>query len=167
LGSKAFALTAILDGIKAIVAILIVRHFIAPHLLTDLRLWPEALTGVMVVIGHNWSLFLRFKGGAGTSAFVGAAIALWGWTLLIVVLCGVAALYVSSMASIGSLVAVWSVVLAFLLRSIIGNGSWEHSLFSVIAALLIVISLLPNISRLRAGSERRIWFGLNKRKHSE
>ena len=33
--------------------------------------------GVAVVIGHNWSVFMGFHGGAGTTANIGTSIAIW------------------------------------------------------------------------------------------
>ena len=38
--------------------------------------WAATVAGVMAVVGHNWSIFLRFKGGAGTATTVGILAAM-------------------------------------------------------------------------------------------
>ncbi len=38
--------------------------------------WAATAAGVMAVVGHNWSIFIRFGGGIGLSSLVGALAAL-------------------------------------------------------------------------------------------
>ncbi|NJM40700.1 MAG: glycerol-3-phosphate acyltransferase [Anaerolineae bacterium] len=54
-------LTATLDIIKGAVTVLVVRNLAGDSTLG----WAEGLAGLGVVLGHNHSLFLNFKGGAG------------------------------------------------------------------------------------------------------
>ena len=162
MGTWAFIVTVLLDGIKALIGVLVVRAFISPQLAPDLRIWGESFAGVAAIIGHNWSIFLRFKGGAGTIACMGAAAVLWIWVLPIAAAIGFGALFISSMASVGSIVTVWSMFAVFLLRAIFFAGAWAHVFFALLAALIIMWALRPNIKRLRSGTERRIWFGLNR-----
>lgn len=166
-GTWGFVLTAILDGVKALVAVLIVRALLRTMVSGTISPWPEVLAGIAAVVGHNWSVFLGFKGGAGTSPCVGAAAALWGWSVVIAALCGTVALLIWSMASVGSLVAIVSLVIMFCVRALLGMGPWEHVIYGIVSALLVIWSLRPNIQRLRAGTERRVWFGLNKAERKE
>jgi glycerol-3-phosphate acyltransferase PlsY len=41
--------------------------------------------GLAAVVGHNWSVFLRFRGGRGLGCFLGMLLAIfpWGWPWLL------------------------------------------------------------------------------------
>ena len=49
----------------------------------------ESLAGLMAVIGHNYPIFIRFRGGAGTMTTGGGALALWPWNAPILIPLGV------------------------------------------------------------------------------
>lgn len=163
LGTWAGVLTAILDGIKAVIAVIIVRQLLNHDAASSgilLSHWIEVLGGFGAVVGHNWPLFLSFQGGAGTSANVGAATALWVWAFPISLVTGVSVLFLSSYASLGSIVVALCQTLAFLIRAVLGAGPWEHVAYSGATTLLVLLALRPNIRRIKAGSEREIQFGL-------
>src|SRR5688572_26388357 len=84
-------LTSISDFFKGACAIWLARAIFG-NLLDDNWLpWAEVATGAAAVVGHNWSIFLGFKGGAGTGPNVGWSAAVW-WPMLpinLIVLIGV------------------------------------------------------------------------------
>jgi glycerol-3-phosphate acyltransferase PlsY len=53
-----------------------------------LPLFVVLLAGVAVVVGHNWSVFLRFKGGKGALTIYGVLASLMFWQLLIALALG-------------------------------------------------------------------------------
>lgn len=61
-------LTAIFDVFKGFLAIWLTKKFEATTL-------TQILTGVFAVVGHNWSIFLKFAGGRGIATFLGALLA--------------------------------------------------------------------------------------------
>jgi glycerol-3-phosphate acyltransferase PlsY len=61
--------TVILDIIKGAAAILVARAFNVDEIVVF-------LTGVSVVAGHNWPVFLRFRGGRGEATIIGVLFAL-------------------------------------------------------------------------------------------
>ena len=96
---------AILDVVKGAVGVLLTRWVLG--LLgadADLMPWFEITAGILSVIGHNWSVFLGFKGGAGTGPNVGWATAIWWpfFPIALIVMPGM--LLLSGMASLSSIV---------------------------------------------------------------
>lgn len=68
-GTWAGVLTAAIDVLLAIAAILGAR------LISD-NPWATTAAGAMAVVGHNWSIFIRFHGGIGLSSLGGAMVTL-------------------------------------------------------------------------------------------
>lgn len=67
-GTWGGALTAVIDGLLGIIAV------IGPTLLTE-NPWTITVAGVMAVVGHDWSVFIRFGGGIGLAKLTGAMLA--------------------------------------------------------------------------------------------
>ena len=76
LGFVPFMVVVVADVGKGVAAILIAK------MLTD-SLLVILITGVAVVVGHNWSIFLKFKGGLGATAIYGVLVSLIFWQFLI------------------------------------------------------------------------------------
>jgi len=62
-------LTGIFDVLKGFLAVKLAQNFGFSSL-------TQALCGASAVLGHNWSIFLKFAGGRGIGTFIGAALAL-------------------------------------------------------------------------------------------
>jgi len=148
-GWEAAVLTGIGDGLKAALAVMVARWLGGPPLLL-------ALAGVAAVVGHNHSLFLRFRGGAGTMASVGGATALWPWSpvILVPVLLGTA--LATRYASVGSITVALLMPLLFAVRAALGLGPWEYLAHGLLTSALTLWALRPNIVRLLRGEERQI-----------
>ena len=69
-GYSAAFTSGIADAFKAYLAVRFAQ-WLGTH---DLVI---AIAGVAAVLGHNYSIFLRYRGGAGTSTSIGSAAALW------------------------------------------------------------------------------------------
>jgi glycerol-3-phosphate acyltransferase PlsY len=77
LGAKVGVTVGIIDAAKGALAILIARA-------ADVSLPVVLITGVAVVVGHNWPVFLGFRGGEGTSTTIGIMLTLVPVPMLIV-----------------------------------------------------------------------------------
>ncbi|OGO13968.1 MAG: hypothetical protein A2Y93_04630 [Chloroflexi bacterium RBG_13_68_17] len=156
-GVWAGLLTGLLDGLKGALAVWIVRG------LAGGAYWFEAAAAALAVLGHNYSVFLleksgsrlRLRGGAGGATTVGAAIAMWTPSVLVIPL-GVATLLLIGYASVATMSVGLFTTTAFLWRAIAGLGPWEYAAFGVAATGLLIYALRPNIRRLVQGSERLV-----------
>ena len=146
-------LTATADLVKGAGAVWIVSALVGRH---NHLPWAQALTAVSAVVGHNWSVFLGFRGGAGTTPNLGAAIALWPPFGLLLIPAGLMTVVISGYASVGSLFVALAIPVGFGIRAAWGQGPWSHAGYGLATAILITVALLPNIRRLRSGSERLV-----------
>lgn len=149
-GPLAGVLTACSDIAKGFVAVSIARILVSgPG--SDII---AAVAAVAAVAGHNWPVYLNFKGGAGTSPNVGAAVAFWPLTGLMLVPCGAVILFATGYASVTSTVISLAIVIIFSLRAILAHDSIFYTGYSVATFILVAIALIPNYRRLLAGTER-------------
>lgn len=152
-GPVAGILTALIDLVKGAVAILIVRA-----LITDAPL-ADALAGLGAVAGHNWSLYLRFKGGAGTMTNAGTVALLFWPAVLVMGALSLLVLRLTRISSIASIFFAIGISVAFAAAAASGWRPSAYLVYGVGQALLILWSLRPNIQRLLDGRERRIGQG--------
>lgn len=145
--------TALLDVGKGALAVTVVRA-----MLPQTQGWAEALTGIGVILGHNYSLFLGFKGGAGGATAVGTGMALWWGAGVPALLLGCVMIFGVGYASLATMVAGLSVAVVFTLAAIFGweNFNWSYAAYGWAVFVLCVIALRPNIERLRKGTEKRV-----------
>jgi len=146
LGQKAGIIVFLCDLAKGLIPALLGKIFLGPG-------WGAA-AGLLAVIGHNWSVFLRFRGGRGVATAAGAVLALMPKVILLAFGIWVVVVFLLGYISLGSIIASLSVpVIALIFRE-----PWIYFLFIVPALIFIVFKHLPNIRRLRRGTERRIRF---------
>jgi len=110
------------------------------------------LAGLAAIVGHNWSIFLRFKGGRGVATGAGVILALSPVVILIAFSLWAVTVLLSRYVSLGSILATISVPLLMF---------WFHQprpyiVFGSILAILIVYRHRPNIKRLLNGTEAKI-----------
>jgi len=146
-GRVAFS-TGLSDGLKAACAIW-VAQWLVPH-----SPWAEVLAGLAAILGHNYSIFIGFKGGAGGAPTVGAASALWVPALFIIAPLGGLIWYFIGYASVTTISFAVIATLIMAVRYALGASPVEYIYFGVFAFLLCVWALRPNLKRLMEGTER-------------
>lgn len=108
--------------------------------------------GLLAIIGHSFSLFLRLHGGKGVATSLGVLTMLMGNVTLIVFVLWFTIVYMTRYVSLGSVVAgVLTPILAALFAY-----PMEYIVFTVIAALLVIVRHRENIKRLMNGTENKI-----------
>ncbi len=170
-GPWAGLLTAILDVLKSAATVWLAQAITS-------NVWIHAIAPIAAILGHNYSIFLmergldgsyRLRGGAGGAATGGGAFELWPPAALILIPFGLLIWYGIGYASITTLSIGLITILIFSARSALGLGPWEYIVYAVLAELLLLWTLRPNIRRLMEGSERRHGFParFEQRKQSE
>ena len=123
--------------------------------------WAYLVAGTMSVVGHNWSVFMKFGGGAGTGPNIGWATAIWppmfpiGFVVMVGMLLGL------GMASVASLSMAFIIPIAFAILYFTGidvqlgiTNTPAYMLAGILTAALVTYALRPNIKRLLEGNER-------------
>ncbi len=157
-GLGAGALTMLGDGLKGFAAVVLARLIVGQTMMAaNLGTLAAALAGLGSVVGHNWSIYMGFKGGAGTGPNIGASIAFWPLAGLYLVPMVPLGLYLIGYASVTSMVLAAAVVLTFVVRAAVqADPHWWYVAYAVAAAVAVVWALRPNIKRLREGTERKV-----------
>jgi len=154
-GWKVALVVVLLDVLKAALAVVVAGWLDGPAIVL-------ALAGVTAVAGHDYSLFLRFRGGAGTMAAIGGATALWPWSVAILVPAGLGTVLGTRYASMGSIVVALLLPVIFATRAALGLGPWAYLVYGLPVSALILWSLRPNVRRLLRGEERRVNLGAGR-----
>lgn len=165
-GVWAGLITGALAVLKGALAVWLARWLISGQVVAISALpWVEAMAGIAVVIGHNWSLYLGFRGGAGTGPNVGAAIALWSYAGLILPPFVPLVLFITGYASVASMCTAVLIPLTFAFVARYAGLPWEFVWYGIATCIIVTWALRPNIARLLNGTERRIVFTRSKVDH--
>jgi len=145
LGPGPAAVVFCADVLKGLIPVVLARRLF-PEIA-----WIAVVCGMLAILGHSLSIFLRFKGGKGVATSLGVVIGLdprvagigFGIWLLVVIL----SKYVS-VASILASVSVPALMFVFRLPLI-------YKLFALLAAAFVIFKHRANMVRLLQGKEPR------------
>ena len=153
LGLRAAALVFLLDVAKGVAAVMLARLLLADDAQGE---WAAAVAGFAAIVGHNWSVFIRFTGGRGVATSAGALGAMSPWTILLLAPIVIAIIWRSRYVSLGSVTGglLAPVITAALWA--VGAATLPAIAYAAASGLLVTIAHADNIARLRAGTERRI-----------
>jgi len=107
---------------------------------------------IVTICGHNWTIFLGFKGGKGVNTSLGVALGLMPVNAMLCFVVWALVVFVWKYISLGSIAgAVTFPILAFVFREPL-----IFRIMAIIVALFIVIKHKSNIKRLIKGDEPKI-----------
>jgi len=110
-----------------------------------------------VVAGHNWSLFLKLKGGRGVATALGILVGWAPFVALALVVVFVIVVTISRYVSLGSIIASALLPVALLLNGL----PTVYIAAGVVLSAWSIIRHIPNIRRLLAGTENRFGVRVN------
>lgn len=160
-GKKAAALALILDLLKGALAVVFAGLIVGRNYLVigDFGLGllvAQCLAALAAMVGHNWSVFLKFKGGRGVATFFGGLIALCPVAALFggeVFIIGAGLTRFASLGSIAGAVGTYSILIPL---TILNNFPLEYLVYALIGTIVIIIMHRDNIIRLISGKERKL-----------
>lgn len=150
-GVPAFLIVFILDALKGFVAVVACRRVFG----SDAH-WLILLGGLLAIVGHTYSVFLRFGGGRGVATGLGLVFAvtpiaaLGGLVVWAVVLAGTRYISVASIVA-GIVTPILAVAIPYP-----QSCPQPYRILFGIVGLLIVMRHRPNIKRLLAGTEYKL-----------
>lgn len=153
-------LTLVLDTFKGWLPVWVVLHLPGMPVANDRQLHVlAAAVALLAVLGHMFTIWLRFKGGKGVATGLGVFLALAPAAVLISVALFAVIFALTRYVSLGSIVAAASFPIILLIRE--GNifGPWGMALTTTVA-VLVIVRHHQNIGRLVNGTESR--FGARK-----
>jgi glycerol-3-phosphate acyltransferase PlsY len=143
-GTAAGAATLALDAAKGYLPVIMARHFFAAHPLFAI------LCGAAAIIGHDWTIFLGFRGGKGVATSAGVFAALTPGPLAAAILVFIAGVRLSGHISVGSI----SGAAALPLLCLALRAEPSRAFAALAASALILYKHVPNIKKLRADAAK-------------
>ena len=153
-GPKTAAAVLAGDMLKGIVALYIIAKFSADPVIV-------AVTALGALLGHNYSLFLGFKGGKGVATGLGLFLYMLPWGAAAGLGVWIIIVLITRYVSLGSVIA----ALAAASAGWYLNYPVPFAVFGTLACLFVIIRHKDNIRRLLDGTESKIKPGhLNDKK---
>ena len=143
-GLSTALISGILDLSKGLLPILIGKYIF------HFDIYTLFLMGFFGVIGHDYSIFLGFKGGKGIASTLGFIIGLNPFVALIQVLIFIIVLSLTKFVSLSSIVSLSLLPVVLLLFK-----KYNLALLSILLSLLAIYRHKENIERLRYGIESK------------
>jgi glycerol-3-phosphate acyltransferase PlsY len=144
LGYKAAAPVFALDVLKGVIAVLIGKYLMGTT--------GAMIAGIAVVCGHNWPVFLKFRGGKGIATSIGVVMTVSPFLGIIALAIGVIIIALTKYVSLGSMAG----SVTFVLLNAFFWNSTQLFVFSLILASLAIFQHRSNIKRLLAGTESKL-----------
>ena len=145
-GGRMASIVLVADVVKGILAVLLVRY------LFDSNLHLELFTAIAALLGHNYSMFLGFKGGRGVATGLGLIllfmpdVCIFSFTVWLVIV------FVTRYVSLGSIVGAFITPIVAYYR----GYPLELVLFAMAACVFVIVRHYENMKRLIAGTESKI-----------
>jgi glycerol-3-phosphate acyltransferase PlsY len=150
-----------LDALKGVLAVVVAGLIVGKGYLVIGNIavgmvMAQSLAALAAIAGHNWPVFLKFKGGRGVATAFGAlialcpAVALFGGEVAILVA------GLTGFMSLGSIAGAIGVYTMMVPLTIFNGYPVEYLIFGLVSALIVIIMHRDNIARLLAGKERKL-----------
>lgn len=163
LGNKYAIITYVLDTLKGFIIVFLFRFNIIP---SEYCFLSPMIYGLFALLGHTFSIYLKFKGGKAVATSGGVILGYCPWLLLIALIVFFIVTYISSYVSLGSLISASFITIIVVLMTFIGYDyilakeiDIYFAVVSLIALGVIYFRHLSNIKRLYHHQEAKIKWG--------
>lgn len=162
LGWKYGLLVALIDIGKGVLAILLFRFILenyTPFMDREISVLLY-LTGAAVILGHNFPIHMKLRGGKGTASLIGIFIAL-NWQVGLIALL---ALILASLLTNYLIIGVFVLYIVFGVSALIIEPTIWPFLIAIILFLIAFYLHTENIKRLRLGTEPKVTSAFKKKR---
>jgi len=136
--------TLIGDFAKGMAVVLLAGFF-------DIGVLHQGVMGIIAVLGHNFSIFLKFKGGKGVATSLGVLSIYAPLAALVTVILWLMTVALTRYSSLGAVISFCSLPLSIFLLD-----SKEKLPIAIIMSIILLVRHRDNIKRLIAGTESRV-----------
>jgi glycerol-3-phosphate acyltransferase PlsY len=155
LGKKWGYLVFAADIFKGWLSVML-AYLLASRFAPDQVVIAGILAAFFAVIGHNFPVWLGFKGGKGIATSAGIMIALFPlWVFLFALIVWVALFYGMRYVSVASIAAAISLPVSTAVLAVAGKCDWLLVPVAILMCVLAVWRHKSNIERLLAGTEKK------------
>ncbi len=147
----------LLDFFKGVLPVLVVKILAREGIIPNWGDLSIILAALGSVAGHNWSIYLKFKGGKGIATTMGMLLIIAPWSLLIFALTWVIVFYLFRYVSLASIIGALTLPLSAWLLSVSKIYPMPETMITFLAFLTImsIVRHAGNIKRLMEGTENR------------
>ncbi|MBL9145593.1 MAG: glycerol-3-phosphate 1-O-acyltransferase PlsY [Verrucomicrobiaceae bacterium] len=148
----------ILDVLKGWLPAWLVLTWFASHGAgVELSTIASIVTGIAAVLGHNYTFWLKGRGGKGIATSTGALLAVAPVAVGVGLVVWYLTLKLTQYVSVASMVAALAIPITMSVM-MLRDGSWNFILlgFGVVLCMLAIVRHKTNIERLMAGTENRV-----------
>jgi acyl phosphate:glycerol-3-phosphate acyltransferase len=136
--------TLVGDMAKGMAAVLLARY-------VGVGTWYEGIIGIIAVLGHNFSIFLNFRGGKGVATSLGVLLAYTPWSGLVTICLWLMTVVITRYSSLGAIVSFGALPLTVFLFD-----TKEKFPISLILSIILLMRHTDNIRRLIQGTESKV-----------
>jgi glycerol-3-phosphate acyltransferase PlsY len=143
------------DLLKGLLPVLGAKY-LTVHYIPDALEYTPAIAIVSTVLGHVYSIFLKFKGGKGIATSAGAIIAIAPYSLLVCLIIWIIIFKSSGYVSLASIIAAIAIpFFSFLENSLKLHAPISNFSIGILFAIAVLVTLKhkSNIKRLMKGTE--------------
>ncbi|MFZ2602582.1 MAG: glycerol-3-phosphate 1-O-acyltransferase PlsY [Candidatus Omnitrophota bacterium] len=159
-GKKAGIVVLLIDIIKGLICVILIGdYFTSRTVIVEANLLRFIL-GIACISGHNWTVFLRFRGGKGVATTFGVLIGLsfkvYGLAIVLslVITTWLVMIFATRIVSLASV----SSAIIFPLLMVMFKYSQGLIVLSFLVSAFLIFRHLPNVKRFLQGKEPRLSF---------
>ncbi len=160
-GKKAAALVGVLDVSKGALAVVFAglvvgRHYLVVGNFGFGLMTAQVLAALAAIAGHNWPVFLKFRGGRGVATFFGGLIALCPVVAIFggeVIAIGAGLTRFVSLGSMAGAIGAYTILVPL---TILNGFPIEYLIYALVGTIVIIVMHRDNIVRLVSGKERKL-----------
>jgi len=155
LGTKAGLIVLFLDMLKGFLPVFVFTRLFAAVSLP----WYPILLSIFAILGHTFTIFLRFKGGRGVATAAGVCFSLTPLCLIVSLVIFVLVVSITKYVSVGSMTGALCLAITEVVAYQLGIHDNHYLVgFVVVLGLFIIYKHKSNIYRLINGKENKVSF---------